>query len=88
MKHQAIYFLRHIYWILILYDTNSSVYVDFHLIHISNANAKLDNGHKRVKDFLVARHLGEGELQLLGDPLVLLLLRHKLILQPVHLKKS
>ena len=38
--------------------------------------------------YLVARHLGEGELQLLGDPLVLLLLRHKLVLQPVHLNKS
>ena len=37
------------------------------------------------KDFLVARHLGEGLLQLLGDPLQLLLLRYKLVLQPVNL---
>ena len=36
--------------------------------------------------YLVARHLGEGELQFLGDALVLLLLRHQLVLQPVHLK--
>merc|ERR1719391_710376 len=34
---------------------------------------------------LVSRHLGEGLLQLLGDGLVLLLLRDQLILQPVHL---
>ena len=38
-----------------------------------------------MKDFLVAGHLGEGLLQLLGDPLQLLLLRHKLVLQPVNL---
>ena len=37
------------------------------------------------KDFLVAGHLGEGLLQLLGDPLQLLLLGHKLVLQPVNL---
>ena len=34
---------------------------------------------------LVSGHLGEGLLQLLGDRLVLLLLGHQLILQPVHL---
>merc|ERR1719201_2902272 len=36
-------------------------------------------------DNLVSGHLGEGLLELLSDGLVLLLLRHKLILQPVHL---
>ena len=34
---------------------------------------------------LVSGHLGEGLLQLLGDPLQLLLLPHQLVLQPVHL---
>ena len=37
---------------------------------------------------LVAGHLGEGLLHLLRDGLVLLLLRHQLVLQPVHLKKK
>ena len=37
---------------------------------------------------LVSGHLGEGLLQLLGDGLVLLLLAHQLILQPVHLIHS
>merc|ERR1719275_27061 len=36
-------------------------------------------------DILVSGHLSEGLLELLSDRLVLLLLRHKLILQPVHL---
>ena len=40
------------------------------------------------KTFLVAGHLGEGLLQLLGDPLQLLLLRYKLVLQPVDLEDS
>ena len=34
---------------------------------------------------LVAGHLGEGLLQLFGDPLQLLLLAHQLVLQPVNL---
>ena len=34
---------------------------------------------------LVAGHLGEGLFELLGDGLVLLLLGHELVLQPVHL---
>ena len=37
---------------------------------------------------LVSGHLCEGLLQLLGDGLVLLLLAHQLILQPVHLTQS
>ena len=40
------------------------------------------------KTFLVAGHLSEGLLQLLGDPLQLLLLRYKLVLQPVNLVDS
>ena len=39
-------------------------------------------------DILVSGHLGEGLLELLSDRLVLLLLRHKLILQPVHLEEK
>ena len=35
---------------------------------------------------LVAGHLGEGLFELLGDGLVLLLLGHELVLQPVHLR--
>ena len=34
---------------------------------------------------LVSGHLGEGLFELLGDGLVLLLLGHELVLQPVHL---
>ena len=37
---------------------------------------------------LVAGHLGEGLLHLLRDGLVLLLLRHQLVLQPVHLRRK
>ena len=55
------------------------------MIHISSANANLDSISEELQ-ILVARHLGEGELQLLGDALVLLLLRYQLVLQPVHLK--
>ena len=40
---------------------------------------------RSMKDFLVAGHLGEGLLQLLGDPLQLLLLAHQLVLQSVDL---
>ena len=39
-------------------------------------------------DVLVSRHLGKCLLQLLSDGLVLLLLRHQLILQPVHLQSG
>ena len=35
---------------------------------------------------LVSGHLGEGLLQLLGDPLQLLLLAHQLVFQAVHLE--
>merc|ERR1719192_2569401 len=38
-----------------------------------------------IRHSLVAGHLSEGLLELLGDGLVLLLLCHQLILQPVHL---
>ena len=37
---------------------------------------------------LISGHLSEGLLQLLGDPLQLLLLRYKLVLQPVNLVDS
>ena len=39
----------------------------------------------RLQLCLVSGHLGEGLLQLLGDGLVLLLLRHQLVLQSVNL---
>ena len=86
MKHQAIFSDTYIGY---LYFTTQIVQFMLTFIWFTfltqMQNLTIDI---RVKDFLVARHLGEGELQLLGDPLVLLLLRHKLILQPVHLKKS
>ena len=37
---------------------------------------------------LISGHLGEGLLELLGDGLVLLLLRHQLVLQSVHLNTN
>ena len=37
---------------------------------------------------LVSGHLGEGLLELLSDGLVLLLLSHQLVLQPVHLEEE
>ena len=37
---------------------------------------------------LVSGHFSKGLLELLSDCLVLLLLRHKLILQPVHLEEK
>ena len=43
------------------------------------------NNRQEWKSILVSGHLGEGLLQLLGDPLQLLLLRYKLVLQPVNL---
>ena len=39
-------------------------------------------------EILVARHFSKCLLDLLSDGLVLLLLRHQLILQPVHLENE
>ena len=44
-----------------------------------------DEDEEEVGESLVAGHLGEGLLQLLGDGLELLLLAHQLVLQAVDL---
>merc|ERR1712241_615672 len=49
-------------------------------------NIKFDTADQEMmRHSLVSRHLSKGLLELLGDGLVLLLLGHQLVLQPVHL---
>ena len=78
-----------------LYFRFFNTYVGFqvsrHIHHNFQDNKLTIKFGRRSTDqttYLISGHLGEGLLELLGDGLVLLLLAHQLILQPVHLTHS
>ena len=62
--------------------------INHHKVQDNKLTIKFGRRSTDQTTYLISGHLSKGLLELLGDGLVLLLLGHQLVLQPVNLHKQ